>query len=102
MLRSLAHGAVWLSYHPDLPAEQLQRLRDLVDQAEAERGEPLIILAPSPNLYTNILATAWRVQLYLDDASDPRLRQFLKQYQGGPYTPEPGVACTDGVGQPTG
>jgi hypothetical protein len=47
-----------------------------------------------------VVATAWRVQLQLDNASDERLAQFLDIYQNGPYAPEPGAPCTEGVGEP--
>jgi hypothetical protein len=62
--------------------------------------EPLILLTPKPELETPIVASAWRVRLELDDASDERLVEFVQQYQQGPFTPEPGAACTGGIGQP--
>jgi hypothetical protein len=60
----------------------------------------MIILAPDPTLQATIVATAWRVQLPLPDAADPRLVDFVERYQLGPYTPDPGPACSGGVGRP--
>ena len=94
VVHSLEHGAVWLAYQPDLPASQVETLRDLV------RGESLVVLAPKPGLKSPIIATAWRVQLEVNSASDERLPLFLGHYQRGPYTPEPGAPCTGGVGDP--
>lgn len=94
VIHSLEHGAVWIAYQPDLPAEQVEILRDLV------RGESLVVLAPKPGLADPIVATAWRVQLRLTDAADERLPLFLKRYQRGPYAPEPGASCAGSVGEP--
>lgn len=100
VVHSLEHGAVWIAYQPDLPTDQVELLRKLVRQERQARGEPLILLAPQSELKTSIVATAWQVQLQLDDATDERLPQFLSRYQNGPFTPEPGAPCTGGVGEP--
>ncbi|GAB4448880.1 MAG: DUF3105 domain-containing protein [Anaerolineae bacterium] len=100
-IHSLEHGAVWIAYQPDLPADQVETLRALVREDQAGSQERWVLLAPKPDLKDPIVATAWRVQLRLDNASDPRLAQFMRQYQKGPYYPEPGANCTfGGIGQP--
>ncbi len=99
-VHSLEHGAVWIAYQPDLPADQVETLRELVRSELSRVREPLILLTPKPGLETPIVASAWRVRLALEDASDERLVEFVQEYQRGPYTPEPGAACTDGIGQP--
>ena len=96
VLHSMEHGAVWLAYAPDLPQDQVEILRDLVRQERSRQGEPLIILAPYPGLETPLVATAWRAQLELEDASDERLQAFVDRFQRGPYTPEPGASCAFG------
>jgi hypothetical protein len=100
VVHSLEHGAVWVAYRPDLSAEQVAVLREIV-RGELQAGlEPLVLLSPKPELEAPIVATAWQVQLKLDEAADPRLPLFLKKYQNGPYTPEPGAPCSNGIGQP--
>ncbi len=100
-VHSLEHGAVWLAYQPDLPAGQVDSLRQLVRDEQRRLGERLIILSPKPDLADPIVATAWRAQLRLDDPADGRLVQFVRRYQKGPYTPEPGADCTfGGIGEP--
>lgn len=96
VLHSLEHGAVWLSYKPDLPGEQVEALQNLVNRERSRRGEPLIILAPMPGLEVPLVATAWRVRLELEDANDERLQTFVDRYQRGPFTPEPGASCAFG------
>jgi hypothetical protein len=100
VVHSLEHGAVWIAYQPELPSEQVELLRNLVRQEQQARGESLVLLAPRPGLESPIIATAWQVQLQLDDAADERLLRFLSRYQNGPFTPEPDAPCSGGIGEP--
>ncbi len=93
-VHSLEHGSVWVTYQPELPADQVQQLRDLV------RGKDHVLLSPFPGLKSPVVATAWGLQLELPDTSDSRLAAFIRNYENGPQTPEPGAACSGGVGQP--
>lgn len=93
-VHSLEHGAVWITYQPNLAAEQVAMLE------EQARGEPFVLLSPYPQQRSPIVLTAWGLQLELDDASDGRIAQFIDRYQQGPQTPERGAACTGGVGDP--
>ena len=93
-VHSLEHGAVWITYQPDLPADQVAQLRSLV------QGRPYTLLSPYPNLPGPIFASAWGVQLKVDNASDSRLPLFISRYAQGPQTPEPGAACSGGIGTP--
>ena len=102
ILSSLAHGAVWIAYSSTLPAEQIERLQTTVEQTLARADEPMVILSPGPFSDTPITAVAWRVKLAVSDASDPRLEQFIEEFQVGPFTPEPGEPCTGGLGEPVG
>lgn len=93
-VHSLEHGAVWITYRPDLPADQVDRLRSLV------RGRSYALLSPYPDLPAPVVASAWGLQLRVESASDERLSRFLVKYMQGPQTPEPGAVCYAGVGQP--
>lgn len=93
-VHSLEHGAVWITYQPELPAADVARLQDRV------RGEPYVLLSPYPGLASPVVLTAWGLQLRLDDADDGRIPQFIARYQRGPQAPEPGGLCVDGVGTP--
>jgi hypothetical protein len=96
VIHSMEHGAVWIAYQPELPQGQVDVLRQLVRQEQSRRGEPLIVLAPLPELETPIVATAWRAQLKLENAADERLQAFVDRFQRGPFTPEPGANCAFG------
>lgn len=95
-VHSLEHGAVWLTYQPTLPADQIELLKQLV------RGHRYALLSPYDGLPSPVVASAWGVQLPVESASDPRLAEFIRTYEQGPQTPEPGAACSGGVGAPTG
>jgi Protein of unknown function (DUF3105) len=93
-VHSLEHGAVWITYQPDLPAAEVAQLRSLV------RNHAYVILSPYAGLPAPVVASAWGVQLRATGADDPRLPQFIKIYERGLQTPEPGAPCSGGRGVP--
>ena len=95
-VHSMEHGAVWITYRPDLPAGDVDRLRDTV------QGEPYVLLTPYEGLKSPVVLTAWGIQLEVDEANDDRIATFIERYEQGPQTPEPGATCQDGTGSPIG
>lgn len=94
-VHSLEHGAVWITYSPDLPQDQVDQLRDLA------HSQPYVLVSPYPDLDSPIVASAWGKQLSLQSASDPDLERFILVYsERSALTPEPGAPCTGGVGRP--
>ena len=93
-IHSLEHGAVWITYRPDLPEEQVSQLEDLA------QGESYMLVSPMEGLPSPIVASAWGNQLQAEDASSEKLEQFKSYFLQGPQTPEPGAACSGGVGEP--
>ncbi len=91
-VHSLEHGAIWIAYHPDLPADEVEALRDLA------RGRNLMLVAPFPDLDGNIAVSAWGQQIVVADSQDGRIGQFIARFRG--QGPEPGAPCDGGVGQP--
>ncbi|HEY7034106.1 MAG TPA: DUF3105 domain-containing protein [Thermomicrobiales bacterium] len=90
-VHSLEHGAVWITYRPDLPADQIATLRDLAAQQD------YLLVSPYPGLPAPIVASAWGTQLWLDTAADPRLGQFIELYAGN--GPELGGPCAGGTSE---
>jgi len=88
-VHSMEHGAVWLTYRPDLPADAVAALSEAIP-------DTYMVLSPREGLPSPVVASAWGTQLALTGADDPRLEAFVKQYRQGPQTPEPGAACTGG------
>lgn len=93
-VHSLEHGAVWLTYHPELPEAQVTKLREMA------RGQAFVLMSPFVDQASPIALTAWGLQLQVENASDGRIPNFMKMYQAGPQTPEPGATCANGVGEP--
>lgn len=94
-IHSLEHGAVWVTYQPGLPEDQVQQLQDLV------WDESFVVLSPYPNQRSPIFLTSWAYQLELDTADDERITAFLDRYIQDPATtPELGASCAGGVGSP--
>lgn len=89
-VHDLEHGAVWVTYRPDLPAADVEKLR-------SEIPDTYMVLSPYPGLPAPVVASAWGKQLRLTGADDPRLEQFIREYHQGPQTPEPGAPCTGGL-----
>lgn len=90
-VHSLEHGAVWITYQPEIGAEAIAKLKSLVS------GRDYTILSPYPGLPSAVAASAWGVQLKVDSADDARLATFIRKYMQGPQTPEPGAACVSGT-----
>ncbi len=93
VVHSLEHGAVWITFAPDVAADELEALREFAQT-------PFVLVSPYPGLDSPVVASAWGVQLRLDSALDPRLAQFVDWFAGGPQSPEPGAACSGGIGDP--
>lgn len=87
-VHSLEHGAVWITYDPSLPPDQVAILQELA------RGGAKRLLSPYPGLPGPIFASSWNYQLAVERADDPRLAQFVRQYESHPDAPEPGASCT--------
>jgi hypothetical protein len=92
-VHSLEHGAVWITYSPDLPQDQVDELRGIAE------SQSYVLVSPYPDLPSNtpVVASAWGKQVGLSGSDDPDLESFIQAYQQGPQTPEPGAVCTGGT-----
>jgi hypothetical protein len=93
-VHSMEHGAVWITYAPDLPADQVAVLRNLA------HSQTYVLVSPFPGLPSPVVASAWGAQLKLPSATDPELARFVKYYRNGPQTKEPGAPCSGASGSP--
>ncbi|MDP9473139.1 MAG: DUF3105 domain-containing protein, partial [Chloroflexota bacterium] len=85
--------AVWITYRPDLPQDQVDRLRKRAED------QTYVLVSPYPNLPdgVNVMASAWNQQLQLPAVDDEKLDQFIRKFRQSPEAPEPGAACTGGT-----
>ena len=90
-VHTLEHGAVWITYSPDLPQNQINTIQEIVE------GQDCLLASPYPGLESPVVASAWGAQARLESADDPNLARFISSYRKGPQTPEPGATCSGGT-----
>jgi hypothetical protein len=86
-IHSLEHGTVWITYRPELPADQINYLSKL------PQGHTHILVTPWPGLASDVVLTAWGLQLQIPSLPDERIAEFIERYEQGPQNPEPGAPC---------
>jgi hypothetical protein len=94
-VHSLEHGAVWITYRPDVAASTLAAVEALAG------AHDYVLASPYPDNPSPLVLSAWGRQVGVDSPDDPVVAQFLATYlEKGPTTPEPGAACSGAVGTP--
>ncbi|WP_293912955.1 DUF3105 domain-containing protein [Deinococcus sp.] len=91
-VHSLARGAVWVTYRPDLSPGELSSLRGTAE------GNAQVLLSPQRSQLAPVMVSAWNAQLALDGGRDARLKRFLGRYAGADTVPEAGQPCAGGFG----
>jgi hypothetical protein len=92
---SLAIGAVWIAYDPELPEDDIDMIH-----AHAS-GELYVIVAPYPGLRAPIVLSAWGAQLEVESPLDVRIQAFLRDFKENPDVPNPKRPCSGGVTIPS-
>jgi hypothetical protein len=86
----LEHGAVWITYNPDkVQGAELTKLESYV------KGQDRLALSPFAGLKSPISLQAWGYQLFVDNASDPRIAQFIATLKYNPKTTPEQASCSD-------
>jgi hypothetical protein len=89
-MHSLEHGAVWVTYRPDLSKSDITKLASKVN------GVPYLFMSPYPGLDAPISLQAWGYQLKVSSAGDGRIDQFIQALRLN-ATQEPGATCSGGI-----
>lgn len=89
-VHSLEHGAVWVTYNPDLPEKDVKKLEDQV------KGVNFTLMSPYPGLESKVSLQAWGFQLKLDNAGDERVGEFIKGFRELASV-EAGASCSQGT-----
>ncbi|VTR78248.1 DUF3105 domain-containing protein [Cellulomonas hominis] len=93
-VHSLEHGAVWITYDPELPADQVATLEAMA------ANQSYVLVSPYEGLDSAVAVSAWGYQLKVDSADDERLPVFVQKYLLNPELAEVGAPCSNGVGTP--
>lgn len=92
-VHSMEHGAVWVTYRPDLSQKDV----DTVHRLQALKPA-FVLVSPFDGLPAPVVVSAWGLQLQVQKVDDPRLAQFVREYAGGPQGGEgPNVRCNPGA-----
>jgi hypothetical protein len=93
-VHSLEHGAIWVTFRPNLAADQVEQVRALAEQ-------PHVLASPweDDSLGAPIVLSAWGAQLGLETLPSPLADEFVSTYRQAGTAPEPDAPCTDGVDQ---
>jgi hypothetical protein len=87
-VHSLEHGAIWITYQPTLPADQIEKLK-----GKAE-GDDHMLMSPYEGLPAPIVLTAWNRQLQLQTYDGDTVDRFIRSFKGrNGVAPEGGGAC---------
>ncbi|HEX4442990.1 MAG TPA: DUF3105 domain-containing protein [Galbitalea sp.] len=114
-VHNLEHGAVWITYDPNLPAKEIKELtafvtkqtlipEDLSSFGISNAKNRYVDLSPwaSNTLPSPIVISSWGYQLRVTSPTDPRLQQFVDTLRyKQKYSPEFG-GPVDGVPVQTG
>ncbi|WP_067966970.1 DUF3105 domain-containing protein [Nocardiopsis trehalosi] len=89
-VHSLEHGAVWITYDPELPDDQVETLSSLYSNGS------YILVSPydEADMPAPIVASAWGKQIELESPADERLGKFLRMFERSTDVPEPGASCS--------
>ncbi|MDG1410263.1 MAG: DUF3105 domain-containing protein [Acidimicrobiales bacterium] len=95
-VHSLEHGAVWISYDPDLNVAERDAISALV------ATDPHLLAAPYPGLANPIVLTAWKRQVAVERIGDDAVADFLDDQLGrrSMTAPEAGASCSEAIGTP--
>jgi Protein of unknown function (DUF3105) len=88
-VHSLEHGAVWITYDPEVLSDaEVDTLAELVE------GESGRMLSPYAGLDSAVSLQSWNHQLKVDSVDDERIEQFADflTFRSGEF-PEPGASC---------
>lgn len=99
-VHSLEHGAVWITYDPDvLSQDDVSVLADVVQGNSGLMLSPYAGLATASDLGTPISLESWNHRLGVDSVDDPRIQQYVDFFtygtdeDGTSLYPEVGASC---------
>lgn len=92
-VHSMEHGAVWLTYDPEL-----------VDQADIDTFTQVIsardysLMSPYPGQGVAVSLQSWGNRYQTEDPADPKIDEYLDSYiLNERFNPEPYATCAGGV-----
>ena len=97
LIHNLEHSHIWISYKPDLPADQVELLADIAKDYGSR-----IIMAPRSANDAPVVLAAWEYLLKMNSVDEMLVRDFIEAYRGtaGPEKlPDSGFKDFRGLGE---
>ncbi|GHC93540.1 hypothetical protein GCM10007079_43070 [Nocardiopsis terrae] len=91
-VHALEHGAVWITYDPELPEAEVEALEGFYNP-----GDYLVISPYDGEMPAPIVASSWGRQITAESADDEELARYVRFYERGSDVPEPGAACSGAI-----
>lgn len=76
IVHNLEHGHIWISYRPDLAADQVEKLAEIAQSY----GSRIIITLRAKN-DSPIAVVAWQYLLKMDSVDEEQIRNFVKAHR---------------------
>lgn len=78
MIHNLEHGGVYVSYQPDLPQEQIDKIESLFGPPYSREGftPTKALVAPREANNAPIILTSWRRQMKLDSFDEEKMVEY--------------------------
>lgn len=96
-VHSMEHGAVWLTYDPELVDEA-----GVAELASKIEGRDYTLMSPYPGQGVEVSLQSWGNQYQTGDISDPKIDEYLTFYiQNGDFAAEMNATCQGGVATTT-
>ena len=95
-MHSLEHGAVWITYRPDISDADKEKLESWA------KDRSYLLVSEYDDQESPFVFSAWNNQLPLDSLSDKKATQFMNWFIQGAQTPERGASCSGGNNQTVG
>ncbi|HLU27554.1 MAG TPA: DUF3105 domain-containing protein [Glycomyces sp.] len=97
-VHSLEHGAVWLTYDPELvDAAEVAALAAKIE------GRDYSLMSPYPGQGVPVSLQSWGNRYQTEDPADPDIDAYLDAYiLNGAFNPEMNATCAGGVSSPAG
>lgn len=89
-VHSLEHGAVWITYRPDISESDRKKLEGWAKE------RPYLLVSEYDKQDSPFVFTAWNNQLPVDSLSSKAATQFMNYFIQGAQTPERGASCSGG------
>lgn len=92
LIHNLEHGYVWIAYRPDLPKDQIEKLKKLFSApfSDPKFKPSKAIVAPRSNNPAPISAVSWRWTMDLNSFDEDKLKTFYLQHVS--KSPEPAAS----------